>query len=183
MNMNMSYVAGILVGILIAVILVKLFARKLHTNGEKKDRYDERQLVLIGKGYKYGFYGILIYNGVYTLISFGLDSSLFSPGVSAFMNACVGLAIFAAYCIWNGAYFALNFNARRYLILLGVLAVINYIAGFSFVRQGTPMIENGILTVSTVNFMCAGLLTLILLILLIRKLVPVKDEEEDEEAN
>ena len=36
MNMNMSYVAGILVGILIAVILVKLFARKLHTNGEKK---------------------------------------------------------------------------------------------------------------------------------------------------
>ena len=82
MNMNMSYVAGILVGILIAVILVKLFARKLHTNGEKKDRYDERQLVLIGKGYKYGFYGILIYNGVYTLISFGLDSSLFAPGVS-----------------------------------------------------------------------------------------------------
>ena len=99
------------------------------------------------------------------------------------MNACVGLAIFAAYCIWNGAYFALNFNARRYLILLGILAVINYIAGFSFVRQGTPMIENGILTVSTLNFMCAGLLTLILLILLIRKLVPVKDEEEDGEAN
>ena len=94
MNMNMSYVAGILVGILIAVILVKLFARKLHTNGEKKDRYDERQLVLIGKGYKYGFYGILIYNGVYTLISFGLDSSLFAPGVSAFMNACVGLGVF-----------------------------------------------------------------------------------------
>ena len=59
----------------------------------------------------------------------------------------------------------------------------SYVAGFSFVRQGTPMIENGILTVSTVNFMCAGLLTLILLILLIRKLVPVKDEEEDEEAN
>ena len=37
MNMNMSYVAGILVGILIAVILVKLFA---HVNciptGRKK---------------------------------------------------------------------------------------------------------------------------------------------------
>ena len=181
MNMGASYWLGLLVGMLFAALLVRAFAKKLHKNGEKKDRYDERQQILIGKGYKYGFYGILFYNAFYAAAGSWLGSSLFEPGPAAFMNICIGLIVFAAYCIWNGAYFALNYRSNRYIILLIVLTVINYGAGISFLLGGVPMIENGLLTTSATNFMCAGLLTVILLLLLIRKLVPVKDEDEDDE--
>ena len=181
MNMGFSYVIGLLVGILVAILLVKAFTRKFHTNGEKKDRYDERQHMLIGKGYKYGFYGFMVYDGLYAAAGSCLDSSLMVPGVAAFLNVAVGLAVFATYCIWNGAYFALNFNARRYLILLVFLTVINFIAGFFYLKAGVPMVENGLLATSSVNFICAGLLTYILLMVLVRKLIPVKGEDEDEE--
>ncbi len=177
LSMSMGYAAGLLVGILIAAVLIKLFFKKFHTDG-KKDRYDERQQMLIGKGYKYGFYGILIYNGLYAVLGSWLNSSLFSPGVSAFINVSVGLIVFAAYCVWNGAYFAMNFNAKRYMILLIVIAVINYIVGFLSIARGVPMVENGVLTISASNLMCAGLMTAILLIVLIRRLVPIKDDEE-----
>lgn len=180
MNMGFSYVIGLLVGILVAVLLVKACTRKFHTNGEKKDRYDERQHMLIGKGYKYGFYGIMVYDGLYAVAGSWLDSSLMVPGVAAFMNIAVGLAVFATYCIWNGAYFALNFNARRYLILLVFLVVINFIVGFSYLKAGVPMVEDSLLTTSSVNFICAALMTYILLVVLVRKLVPVKGEDEED---
>ena len=138
---------------------------------------------MIGKGYKYGFYGILFYNAFYAAAGSWLGSSLFEPGPAAFMNICIGLIIFAAYCIWNDAYFALNYRSSRYIVLLIVLAVINYGAGIGFLLVGVPMIENGLLTTSATNFMCAVLLTIILLLLLIRKLVPVKGEEEEEDLD
>lgn len=180
MNVGISYGIGLLVGLLFAALLVKVFAKRLHTNGEKKDRYDERQQLLIGKGYKYGFYGMLIYNAFYAVVGSSLGSNLLEPGPAAFLNIAVGLVVFAAYCIWKGAYFALNYRAGRYVVLLVILAVINYVAGFCFLKGGVPMIEHGVLTTSTVNFMCAGLLTLLLLLMLIRKLVPQKDEPEDD---
>lgn len=180
MNMGFSYVIGLLVGILVSALLVKAFIRKFHTNGEKKDRYDERQHMLIGKGYKYGFYGIMVYDGLYAVVGSWLDSSLMVPGIAAFVNIAVGLAVFATYCIWNGAYFALNFNARRYLILLVFLAVINYIAGFFYLKVGVPMVEDGLLTTSSANFICAALMTFILLVALVRKLTPVKGEEDED---
>ena len=183
MNMGASYGLGLLVGLLVAALLVRAFAKKLHKNGEKRDRYDERQQILIGKGYKYGFYGILFYNAFYAAAGSWLGSSLFEPGPAAFMNICIGLIVFAAYCIWNDAYFALNYRSSRYIVLLIVLAVINYGAGIGFLLGGVPMIENGLLTTSATNFMCAVLLTIILLLLLIRKLVPVKGEEEEEDLD
>ena len=49
--MNYSYLFGVLVGIAIGIFLLIAFRKK----GNCKEGYDERQLIIRGKAYQYGF--------------------------------------------------------------------------------------------------------------------------------
>lgn len=179
MNTNLSYGLGMLVGLLVALVLAKLLAKYYHTDGQKKSNYDERQKLLIGKGYKYAFSTLIVYNCLYVVLYAMTGKAFFDIPTAAFMNIFIGVAVFAVYCIWKEAYFSLNDNYRKYIILITILMLINAAGGLGIARHET-LIENGMLTYRSLNLLCALLILIILTALLIKKIVSRNTDIEDD---
>ena len=59
--MNIFALSGVAVGMMVGVIIIVALFKFANTNRAVKTEYDERQLVLRYKGYRVGFYTMLVY--------------------------------------------------------------------------------------------------------------------------
>lgn len=151
MKMSISYIAGVVAGVLFAVLLWWLFARKAIKKGPVK--YDERQLVARGRAYRTGFFTILGYCVVYSAVSaFGVVWCLDSVGM--FIGCLVGVTAFAVSAIRNDAYFGLN-EDRKALMRLGVvIIVVCLLSGVMNFVSGS-LVEDGRLTGKVLSIVVA----------------------------
>lgn len=173
MEHSIAYMAGVVVGILVVAVAMYFFGRHAHTDGARKPKFDERQELVRGRGYKYAFFTLLVYLVVYGMIGY----SWFAPLAGAFLGIVIGIAVYAGYTIWHDAYFALNEKRRMYIILFAVITVINGAAGISNILQGR-IVENGIITGGgSINLMCAVLCMVVLVMLLIKEIASHREEE------
>ena len=124
--MNIAYVLGVVCGLLVGGLLLFLILKLTKKDGNVKCKYDERQELARGKGYKIGFFTVISYSAVYMILSETLHQ-YFEPGVLLFIGICLGVFAYAAYCIWNEAYIALNENPKRMTIAFLLIAVINLV--------------------------------------------------------
>ena len=56
---------GLIIGIIFAIIIIKMFNK----DGKAVTKYDERQKVVRGEAYKYGFFSILITCGILMVLN------------------------------------------------------------------------------------------------------------------
>lgn len=118
---GMGYLWGALVGIIAGVVLAAVLLKLTKKDGSMRCRYDERQEVVRGRGFKYGFFTMLIYFAAETL--FGSFLELFADrSVISFIGLCLGVAVYAVYGIWKDAYISLNENPKRVIIVFFVIA-------------------------------------------------------------
>ena len=172
MNIRAAGMAvGMGVGILIAIILIKFFNR----NKSLTTQYDERQKMIRGEAYKYAFYTLVIYEGILCVILTGRSLPV-DPFVLHFGGIALGVAVQAGYSIWNGAYIGQNTNIRRFIITMILISVFNLVIGIMSWRDGF-MIVDGVLQSTSVNLMFAVLFGILGIVGLIRKMVPVEDDE------
>ena len=89
--------------VVMAVAVVFMVARRSAT-GQKE--FDERQLIIRGKAYKYGFFATLaaLITVIFCSSVFGFDMLLLGGASCLFF----GLTVFAVYCIWNDAFVSFN---------------------------------------------------------------------------
>lgn len=145
-----AYRLGIIAGILFVVAAAAVCIRKQTCNGPC--RYDERQERVRGRGYKYGFLTMIIYNAL--MGGMYLDTmpdwcDLFAVNI---IGIAVSALIFAVYCIWNDAYMSFNESPRMvYLFILGI-AAFNLFPGIMNLMHGT-IVEEGKLT-----FRCSNII-------------------------
>ncbi len=172
---SLGWIIGILVGIVLAVILLKA----INKNGKAKTEYDERQQIERGKAYKFGFY-IMMIACVLMLTLQVCEVDLSILGMTTwFLPIFAGIIAQISYSIFHDAYEGLNTNMSRFFVVMAVIAVFNIvIAVISFVRIG--VMEDGIMRPQFLNLLCGILFLIIALELLVKKMM--NDREERDEA-
>ena len=138
------YVAGVLVGIGSAAVVIAVMAAVRKKQGQPKAEYDERQLAARGIAYRWAYmtliFSLLAITGVETIWG-----PWAKPGVAVWMMIFLSIGVFIVACVRKDAYFAVAQNPRTYLWLFGAVVVLQ--------------IPNIIITLRSGGFVEAGLLT------------------------
>ncbi len=165
---------GIMVGLIIAVILLKVSNRDKKTMTE----YDERQKAIRGKAYMFGFYGIAISNVI--MLVLGIDNMDYIKmlGMNAFFTPIlVGILVQVSYSIFNDSYYGLNNNVGRYTVIMTIVSAINIAAGvLEWVHGG--FIQNGAVYNAFINLEVGVLFIVICIELFIKKAIDKKQDAE-----
>ncbi len=167
----------IVLGTVLGVMLVILLIAVAQTDDTMKQNYDERQELLRGRGAKYAFYTMMIFN----LIMFMLEAAEvvylpMSTGLALFFSVLIGGGVYAVYCIWKDAYFALNQKVNVLMVILIFGGVVNLLIGIDAILEGGA-IQNNQLTLRSMNLFCGIMMLLICGVLILKKLW--KDREEE----
>lgn len=132
--MNWAYIAGVLVGIALALGLFALILFALKKRNKVFSReYDERQKLAQGKAYKAAFFTLLIYVALVALLDLG--DALPELGIFniLWIGAFLAVAVMATICILLDAYVSYRDNAKRTLwclVAIGMCNVAPCIMGF-----------------------------------------------------
>lgn len=169
--MSISYIAGVLVGIVIvlfAFCFTMIFLKKKGLI--KKECYDERQEREKGKGYKLGFFVALIYYLLLMVVQ--LSGLEIDNGFFTFLGICLSVGAFAIYCIIKNAYFGYNQPPKGINVLLFVIMLINL---FPCIMS---FIEKEDLRTTRINLVCVLLLLSVIVASLIKNYINKKDSDK-----
>lgn len=177
---SIAYLLGFITGIgivfVICFILIIILIKSTKKDGSIKCKYDERQDLVRGRGFKYAFFTLLIYNLVIPMcgiceIEFPADSyALFMIG------AIIGLLVYVIYAIWNEAYFSLNENPKKVMIAFAFIGLVNLGFGIMRMVEG-KFLTNGKLTFDSINFLLGIVFVLIFITLAAKQIVNKREEE------
>ena len=169
---------GIYIGVFVA-IAVSIFVWKKYKKG-KKPYYDERQELIRGRAFRYGFYAMIFWIAISMFAEFLFERTLFDRGAFAFITVIAGVGVNVVYSILSGSYFYVNMNRRKYIIILIAATVINFISSVAMIARG-GIIVDGVLTYKCVNILVTILLVAVLAAIYIRdkaeKLVEQRDDD------
>lgn len=171
----MEEVLGAFVGVFIGLILVGVILKFIRKDNSLKAKYDERQELARGKGYKYGFFTLMIAVACLMILEPVLIKYVESE-VLYFGAICIAVFVFGGYCIWNEAYLALNEQTKRTMVCFTILGGINFIGGLVPLFKG-HMIEDGKISVYVMNLMCGFMMLGFALVLAVKKFKDKKEEE------
>lgn len=177
--MSINYVLGFVCGLIIGLVLVAVFLKVTKTDGASKCKFDERQQLVRGKGFKYGFFTMLICNALLMMKEKFVETAHFPIENAAllFIGICIGVLVYVSYCIWNEGYFALNENPKKVLIGFGVITIANILIGL--VRmENIGLQERAEITFgSYANLICGFFMTIILVEVIAKWICNKKGEE------
>lgn len=173
--MSMERALGFGCGILVGLLLVYFLLKWTKKDGTRKCKYDERQELIRGRGFKYGFFTMIICNFLYASVDVIMDRRMIDSYAGMFICILVGMLVHISYCIWNGGYFALNENPKKVLIAFIAIALLNFGIFAMNLAHGEVM-QNGMLTFRVANLFC-GIMFLAIFAILLAKKMHDKGEE------
>ena len=108
--MNVSLMLAMLCGVACGLILVAIILKITKTKKDNgiKCKYDERQIIARGHGFKLGFFTLVIYDFIYGMLGIFSTKQLFDPLLAMTIGIMIAAAVHITYCIWKEAYFSLN---------------------------------------------------------------------------
>lgn len=166
---------GILTGLLVAI----LFLLTSITDTSTRRKYDERQLLAQRNAYRYAFFTMIGFS-VLMLCWYLTDLPAFAtqPGVLLFLNAILGILVYAVYAIWHDAYFALNESRVKLIICFVTLGLINLIAAGHCILSG-EFLTDGKLNSLSINLFCGILSITVLTTILLKKQKEKREQKEE----
>ncbi len=167
---------GAFIAIFVITIILVIVGKKAKT--DSLPEFDERQEIIRGKGFKYGFFTILISLALALLLDSANMLPMMHSSLLYTLSIFAGLFVFAEYCAWNEAYFALNQNSNYIVIYTSLIGVFNLIIFVMNVIRGN-LFADGKLTVSFLNLICALLFLSLFVTCAIKKSINAKEESED----
>lgn len=174
--MSTEYLLGVICGVVIGLILIVLLLRWTKKDGAAKCRYDERQELVRGRGFKYAFFTLITCNGVYVFADSLPEERMIDSAVGVGVCIIISCVVYACYCIWNEGYFALNENPKRVLVAFILIALLNF-GVFARTAITSGIMENGALSASCLNLVC-GIMFLVIFAVLLLKYLQNKREAE-----
>lgn len=176
MIMNLGVTIAAFVGMFVGILVVAVFLKFTKTDKSAKWNYDERQKMVRGKGYEYGFFSMLILNVFLTVLRIGEIRLPVKDSVIHFMSIVVGVGVYAGYCILKDGYFALNENKKAVIVLFVVVGILNLLSGVHSMWDGS-IIENGMINENAINLLCAMLFLGIFIVLMIKRMITKRAED------
>ncbi|MCQ2567863.1 MAG: hypothetical protein MJ127_05645 [Mogibacterium sp.] len=174
--MNTEKVIGFICGVGVALLLVWAVLKRSNTDGSTHTEYDERQKVIRGIGFKYGFYTLITYLFLLMLAEIAELKLPVSTSVIYFTGIVISGLVLSGYTIMHDAYWGLNNNIQFYTRFLMSIGVLNLIFGFAEMFRH-QMIVGGILQDNFINFEAGILLAGIGVMLLIRSRQNRREED------
>lgn len=175
-----EFVIGFIIGLTlvfaITALITILIMKLTKTDGAVKCKYDERQELVRGRGFKYAFFTIMIYNFAVAYIQVCSVNLPADSSALLMIGAILGLLVYVIYAIWNEAYFSLNENPKKVMIILSFIGLMNLVIGIVQMIEGR-FLENGVLTYTSMNFIL-GVVFVIIFIVITAKQICNKREEE-----
>lgn len=170
-----ALVLGLLAGGCFTFVLLAT-ANKRHRL--ESPRYDERQELERGRGFRYAFYVFLIGYGLLTCVDF---LELVSSPDAAFLHACcyfLAITVYVIYCICHESYFALNEKPKAVMILFSFVGVFNLLISM----QG-DLIKDGHFTFNVLNVLCFLMFFVLAIVTLFKNLTYSKKKTSDDEED
>lgn len=171
---NLEYMAGILVGIAVGLLLcVAIFFFVRGKSGSLVSKYDERQRMAQGRSYRNAYWTLFFYLTAWFILSV---SGVPLPETRWMILLALFLAItvYIVGCIFMDAYIGLNDNRKRIttgLIVAGLLNIVNVFTGIGVESSLWP-----------VNLACVVMILIVLASLYIKTWMDrqITTEEEGE---
>ncbi|MBR6401963.1 MAG: hypothetical protein IKS48_01100 [Eubacterium sp.] len=177
--MNLSTIAGVVLGIIIGLIILVIIKNMLITDKTYRTKYDERQKIVRGKGYKYSFWMLSILITIYAMVdSKDISIPVQRSAILIFIILICGL-FHIIYCIFNDGYFGINTSPKAYYIVIVILGIFEVVVG---IMSRDMLIEDGKLTNSALLFFFGFMFFAIGVSILIKNIISKdKGDDEDEE--
>lgn len=167
--MNIEYILGVIVGIVVALALAFIFFYLANKTKKRNApcEFDERQNLVRGKGFKYGFFTLLAYDFLFACFDELTESSYCDTVAGMVIGIALALIVWGVYCIWNDAYMSMSERPLTIYLLLGGVGGLNLLCGIMRGLQGEILIE-GRLTGSAANLII-GIVFAVLLAVFVTK--------------
>ena len=176
MTDNLAYALGFIFGICLfsAIIIIPMLIA-ITKDGKLKRKYDERQELIRGRGFKVACYTMIVLNIVYAIAMVVYSKLPIEPSAVMFIIAILGAMVYAWYCILNDGYFALNERVPQTIIVFTIIGLANLMMGISHILSEN-MIKNGVIKFECMSVVCGVLMLITVLVILIKQ---HKDKKED----
>ena len=175
MEKFLGFIFGVVVSGLLFGSVVLAGMKKSKTDGSVFAKYDERQQLVRGKGWKYGFFTIVAADAIYAVL---VDILGFVPChsvVSATASIILGVMVYCVYCIMHDGYYGLNENRRICNMIFLFIGLANLGIGTMNVIHGEMIVE-GQISLKATNLLCAVLMFVILGASIIKEAFEKKEE-------
>ncbi len=160
---RIGFLAGIITGCCVAVLLFKMMKK----DRSAKCKYDERQQIVRGRGFQYGFFGWMAFNGFCIVADIGLEVHFMDLSMTLFCGMVIGTAIYVSYSVWHDGYFSLNENPKRVLSILITATALNVACAVYRIHNG--LLEHGVLTfLNGANLMIAIVMVFLLAVMFVK---------------
>lgn len=170
------YVAGVLVGIGSAAVVIAVMAAVRKKQGRPKPEYDERQMAARGVAYRWAFLTLMLSLAVNTGVE-AIWGPWAKPGVSAWMLIFLSIGVFIVVCVRRDAYFAMAQDPKASLWLFGAVVVLQIPYIIINLRSG-GFVEDGLLTWDALSPASGALF----LVLTVCAIVRLRRQREDDES-
>ena len=168
--MGIDFSTGLFAGILSALLIYLLVAQFTKKEKLGNNDFDERQELVRGKAYKYGFFTMIIMTlFVMAAIEFNISLPV-TASLAMFIALLISIDVYAVYSIINDAYFGVGTNKMRYCIFFIIIMAVNLFAGISNLNSMAETGKNMVLGFSDGSNLCIALAFLPLLVIMLVKI-------------
>lgn len=171
--MNTAYIAGIVCGLLLVLLVCWLISLKGKKTGVQKKDFDERQRAIRDRGFRLAYLTLVGYIAVYLFVE-SLDVVWCEAGGGLFLGALLSALVHVVYSIYNDAYFTVSESPKSYLMIFGFVSIVNIV--FGILRRLNGGVE-GPLSYGDMNLM-VGVFLLIVVVNVLIKIALDKRESE-----
>lgn len=174
--MKTGILAGVICGLVIGGLMVIVLLKAMNADHSIKCKYDERQQLVRGKGFKYAFFTLLGYNLLAGMLNdLVFKKPIMDMPITMALGAIIGVLVYVLYCIWNEGYISLNENPKKVMIAFTVIGIANIGLGIGkILHEG--LTENGMLTIDSINLLLGVMMLITVGALAIKSALNKKEE-------
>jgi len=158
-----GYMIGFYIGLVvaaIAIIVTKVIRKK---KGYVKPPYDERQIAVQGKAFKYSYFTLVILIFINVFINNLLQIEYANNYVDYMGIVFISTGFFVNYCILQDAYFTLDKKQKRTLILFIFSILLLNIAEVVIAATSNSLIVDGQIEMPFLNVYCGAMMISVLI--------------------
>ena len=179
MTREMILAMAVVIGLMVGAVICLIMFRFVNKDKKIKTEYDERQKELRGIGYTIGFYSMVAYFAVESLLSIAGIVLPLPEYIVDFIGIIFGLTVMCVYSIWHGVYWGINSDIKRYRVVLPLVCVLNIIPVVSAAIQGGFDSTSSVDSLPLLNVIVLLMMAVVFITFLIRKIADKNSAEED----
>jgi hypothetical protein len=173
MDKSLWLVIAVLAGLVVFGIFLSWYT-------DRKQTFDERQLLIRAKAYRIGYISLIVAVIAITFLQTWEKWTSTVDTPFAMLSALMfSLMVFGVYCVTHDAFFHRTDNPKAYLGICIAVMLLNVLAVIRHVKDNGTLFVGGKLTLSPGGNMLFSGMFLVLVITIVIKMILVKREDEE----